>query len=452
MSFHTRVAIAVGGLTAVALGGAFYGVAAAFNGLQRRQLDASLLSIAALEAIEAPHNDFRFSTGLEPAANDIGPLTTYGVISDGDRIIAATTPFDLHPPADGVRRMPLGKAFDFEHETVNMRGVNVAIPGNPGLRLLVATSREDLDGDEAFLFLAMLTAFAVSVAWASLIAYWMSGRLIRDHQAIADVARRVAAGDLSARADVRSRDPEIIQLGVDMNEMVQRLGDLLSTQQKFIAHAAHELRSPLAALSVELQQAHRKERDVDEYKRAIRSALAATRRLTGLAEDLLVLARVTSDASAAKENIGIDTILDAALEIVEPLASSRSVRIARASFGSGCIADHRGDTVRLLRNLLENAIRFSPPGGTVRVDVTCDALMARLSIADHGPGVEAEEREQIFLPFYRGRNGASSEGTGLGLGIAREIARSYGGDIVVDPSTSEGARFIVSLPLAQPAS
>jgi two-component system OmpR family sensor kinase len=451
MSFRTRTALATAVLTAIALGGAFSAVAAAFNGLQLRQLDASLLAIAASETAEAPKLGFHFSSGPGPAGNDVGPLTTYGVIFDETgRVLSATAPFYEQPLDQGILLRPLGTAFDLMHGGVHMRAVLVGVPGHLGKHLLVATSRDDLDGDEAFLFKAMLTAFGVAVAWIGFIAYWMSGRLIRDHQAIATVARRVAGGDLSARTAVGSRDPEVVQLASDIDEMVERLGELVDSQQRFIAHAAHELRSPLAALSGELQQALRKPRSVDDYKGVIQSSLAAARRLTVLAEDLLALARIKTDATSPPEVIEISAMLAAAVGGVEHLANAHGVAVSRPTAVRGWVADRRGDTSRLLRNLLENAIRFSPPGETVRIGVTSAGAMARIVVADSGPGIDVAERNQVFTPFFRGKGAASTEGTGLGLGIAREIANSYGGDVELDATSAVGARFIVSLPLANP--
>ena len=139
-----------------------------------------------------------------------------------------------------------------------------------------------------------------------------------------------------------------------------------------------------------------------------------------------------------------------AVQLVEQLAEQHQVEvhIEPSIPDDACIQDRRGDTVRLVRNLLENAIRFSPPGG--RVIVTGgggDDRSVRLTIADSGPGIDPAERDEIFKPFFRG-NGVSGQGAGLGLGIAREIARSHGGDVTLDPTSSVGARFVVVLPLA----
>lgn len=452
MNFRARTSLTVAVLTGLALGGAFAVVAAAFMRLQRHQLDDSLMAVARAEAAEAPGHDFDFSEGPEPAESDVGPLALYGIMfDDAGHTLSVTPPFDVHPVDRDLLNARVGVPFDFRHPTAHMRAVVVPIPGHPGKRLLLASSRDDLDGDEGFLFRAMLAAFVVAVVWAGLVAYWMSGRLIREHQAIASVVRMVAGGNLSVRTGASAEDPEVRQLASDINEMIENLSALVESQQRFIAHAAHELRSPLAALSGELQQALRRERGAEDYKLTIRSALAATRRLTALAADLLALARSRGDAMQAAELMPLETLLQEAIAAVEAIARPRGVQVARPAAAAGWVQDRQGDTVRLLRNLLENAIRYSPPGGTVQVEVASEGSQTCIRVTDSGPGVDRSEHDRVFTPFYRGKDTAGTEGAGLGLGIAREIARSYGGDVTLDDSFSSGARFVVSLPLVRPA-
>lgn len=448
MNFRSRTALTIAVLTALALGGAFTAVSAAFNGLQRRQLDASLRAIAAQEAAEAPKNHLSFSEGPGPAANDVGPLTKYGVIYDErGRVVSATPPFDVNPPPLARFAANRDRAFDLRFQGNHLRAIVLPIPGHPGKRLLLATSRDDLDGDEAFLFRAMLVAFLVAVAWASAVAFWMSGRLTSTHRALADVVRTLAGGDLNARVSVKPSDPEVAQLGRDINELAVRLGELLASHERFIAYAAHELRSPLAALYGELQQALRRERDSEGYRQAIEVALSASRDLKLLAEDLLTLARSRAETAAPTARVRAEQVIAAARDMVGALAQKRGVRIVVKGEMERELPDRNGDTARLLRNLLENAIRHSPSGDVVSVSVEHDAGKLLLAVADGGAGVEPGERAAIFEPFYRSRGASSSEGSGLGLGIAREIARSHGGDVTLDTSWSRpGARFVIQLP------
>lgn len=439
-------------VTSVALGGAFLAVSAAFNGLQRRQLDGSLWKVAENEAEEAASNGFTFSDRPGPPMNDIGPLTKYGVIYDrSGRVLSATPPFDRAPPLSNLRHRP-GEAFDLSFGKERLRAISVPVPGHADKAVLIATSRADLDGDEAFLLDAMVVAFAVAVAWAAALAAWLSGWLTRDRHAIAEVARSVAAGDLSARVRVRSRDPELDQLGQDINDMVERLAQLLGSQQRFIAYAAHELRSPLAALYGELQQALRRPRDASGYRASIEAALSSTTRLKNLAEDLLTLAHTRGDASTPFERRQIDDVVGEASRYVQDLAEQRGVTLAVDLKTASPVADRNGDTARLLRNLLENAIRHSSKGDVVSVEASISAGGVQVVVADQGTGIADSERDAIFEPFFRSRGASVGAGSGLGLGIAREIARAHGGEVALDDRqpSSRGARFVVSLPLFSP--
>jgi signal transduction histidine kinase len=265
---------------------------------------------------------------------------------------------------------------------------------------------------------------------------------------IAAVARAVAAGDLSARIATTSTDPEMGRLGRDVDEMISRLAVLVETQQVFIANASHELRSPITALLGELSFALRRERDAASYRATIEDALGAARELKVVTEDLLALARIGA-TSIQPDRVCLSDVTRAAVDSTRAAAEEKGVTV-EVSCDGPVVEGHAGDLQRLVRNLLENAIRHSPPRGCVRVEADSDADQARLQVADDGPGVPREVRERIFEPFFRSPASRMDEtGAGLGLAIARSIARAHGGDLQVVDS-ERGARFRVRLPLAGP--
>ncbi len=451
MSLRTRMTAAVTVVTGVTLGGAFATVSYVFNSLQLEQLDTELIGVARREAAEAPAHGFRFGSRPGPGPHEVRPLTTYGVIYDeASAPIALTEPFDREPPALGSLRQRPGEPFDFQFDGKLLRGVVVPVPSGAGRVMLLATLRDDLDGNEAFLDKAMLLTFVVAVAWAAFVASWVVGRLTRDHEAIAAVARRVAGGDLGARVATGSRDDELRQLGRDVNTMIETTAELVRSQERFIAHAAHELRSPLAALQGELQQALRRERDAESYKRAIAASYQAAHRLRQLADDLLTLARVGRDRAGAGELAGAGALARQVARALAPLAAEGGAGIEVEGEGQGAMVRGRPDDLeRLLRNVIENAVRYTPRGGKVRVWVGAGAGAVRFEVSDEGPGVAEADRDKIFEPFYRAASsyGLAPQGAGLGLGIARGIARAHGGDLTL-ASAERGARFVVELPRA----
>lgn len=447
MSFRRRVVLVVTLVTTVTLGGTFAAVSSAFNRQQEQQLDAELLAVARDEAREAPALGFSFTDGPGPAANDVGPLTKHGLIFDEQgQLLAATPPFDqAAPPRSSLPRRPR-ECFDFSWQNRRFRAVLVPIQGHAGRELLLAAPRDDLDGDERFLNRAMLSAFVAALVWVVAVTSWAVGRLTRDHERITRVARQVAQGDLSARIASSSSDAEMVQLGRDIDEMINRLDQLLAARDRLVAHAAHELRSPLTRLYGELQQALRKDRDAAAYREAIERALPPTRQLTLLVDDLLLLARLRGEQAPDLRPLPLAACVDSALALVREEADAR--RVALAFEPADVLVEGRErDLTRLVRNVLENAIAHAPEGSTVTIHLEADERQARLDISDRGPGVADDDRERIFEPFFRSRASRSrpDRGAGLGLGIARDIARSSGGDVVLLRRVS-GTCFRVTLP------
>jgi two-component system heavy metal sensor histidine kinase CusS len=321
---------------------------------------------------------------------------------------------------------------------------------------LLAAPRFDLDADAAFLTRAMLLVWLVAVGWAMLVTTWIVRRLTRGHESIAEVARRVAKGDLSARIPDRASGPEMAQLAHDVNRMIERLSSLLTSQKEFIAHAAHELRSPLTALYGELSHALRRLRDAESYQHSIEEALDSTRRLKLLAEELLTLARLDATVDAARETVEPSRILQGAVRSVARCAEERGVAIVvEGETSARPIRGRAQDLERLFRNLLENAIRHSPPGGSIKVLLVDEPGGPFITVSDEGSGVKDADRDLIFEPFYRGSATRADDesGVGLGLAIARRIARAHGGDIslaapggaLAGSGAAPGAQFIVRL-------
>ncbi len=444
MTFRARTALVVVALTAATLGGAFGLVWLRFVNWQRGQLDRALLRLADEEARQIAAGSLAFTNAPGPSANAVGPLPKFGVIFARDGRPLATTPnLPLEQAPALPRHVPLSTGFDFQQSGKPRRGVLVAVPGT-NLVALVATSRADLVDDARMLGSAMALALGVGCAWAGLVAFGVASRLTREHRIVGDVARRVAGGDLSARVSFRSSDTDLRRHAEALNAMIDRLAGLLAVQERFVTHAAHELRTPLTSLRIELAHAIRTGHDRNDYDAALRGALESARRLTALADDLLALARLkaapTEQSSAVEDGVA-DAIAD-----VAPVAGQRNVRLLAGPLSAQVRGDRSG-VARMFRNVLENAVRFSPDGGEVHLGSQRQGGWFIVDVLDDGPGVDAADVPRIFEPFSRGRQTEGSEGTGLGLAIARGLARSFGGDIAAGPGP--GGRFTIKLPLAE---
>ncbi|HXK16300.1 MAG TPA: HAMP domain-containing sensor histidine kinase [Polyangiaceae bacterium] len=450
MKLRQQLILSLTLVTGVSLTGAFVGVAALFDYSQRKSFDDALLRVAKTESQEATQFNFRFSGRPGPAGSDVGPLHDFGVIyGEHHEVLAATAPFDKALPELSQFAGPPGTPFDFTFENLNLRGVLVPIPSSPGKTVLIASSRENLDNNSRFLHRAMFVGFVVSVAWSTVLVVWMVRRQTVHHENIAAVARRVASGDLAARVTTQASDIEEAQLGRDIDHMIDQLSALVTSQLRFTANAAHELRSPIAAVFGELQQTLRKPRDSDGYRAGIERALRGARRLKQLADDLLTLVRPTGDAVPVKTDI--EQLVESAIAPLESFAQERGVtmNLERGAAASQVVG-HTRDLERMLRNLVENALRHASQGGVIEVRSELREKAVEIHVTDDGPGVATDDRERIFEPFYRAPDARSiaPDGSGLGLAIAREIARAHRGDITLAPpaAVTRGARFVVRLP------
>jgi two-component system OmpR family sensor kinase len=451
MSLRGNFVTASSVVTLVTLSGAFSAVWLAYGAAQERQLDATLLAEAEQDAVDVPYANGA-SSGGRPVLRrgELGPVTKYGAVyNSGGEAVTWTPNLEASRPRMEFVRHTFGAPFDLWWNNEHLRGVLAPIPGDHGQSLLLATPRTDLDGDARDLARRMIAAVLVAVVASAAATSWLARMLTRNHERIAAVARAVAAGDLSARIGTTFGDREMDRLGRDIDEMISRLAILVETQQGFIANASHELRSPITTLLGELSFALRRDRDAASYRESIAEALASARRLKVLSEELLALARIGA-SEPERERVPISAVASAALESSRSAAEARGVAL-EAACDEAAVQGHPGDLQRLLRNLVENAIRHSPSGGCVRIEAHQDAEHAHLRVSDDGPGVPLEVRERIFEPFFRlAADRADGTGAGLGLAIGRSIARAHGGDLWVDDS-AHGARFVVRLPVSGPS-
>jgi len=243
---------------------------------------------------------------------------------------------------------------------------------------------------------------------------------------------------------------EIKSLAADLNHMISKLDELVSAHKVFASYAAHELRSPLAAMRVELQLALRRPRSSVEYEQVLVSSLEEVEGLILLAEDLLTFARVQGSAATTETARTVDIVQEAA-RVVAGIAQMRSVELELPTISESLMVTGRShDLTRAVRNILENAVAYSPDGSHVKLETSRRDDSVLIVITDEGPGIAPEDRVHIFQPFFRGAGNKSHNhvGAGLGLAIARGIIEGQGGSVHVDPSYSRGSRFVIELPAA----
>ena len=304
----------------------------------------------------------------------------------------------------------------------------------------------------------VLVALAVALPAALLVALggglWISRRALRGLDEVVKTAGELSADSLSRRIFVRPGEAQEIEyLTTGLNGMLERLERSVSGMRRFTEDASHELRTPLAILMSEIEVTLRRPRDAAQLTSALESALEEVGRMSRLVDSLLVLARSDSgQLSLQPVEIDAGEVTRRALDPYEAVAAQNGVAIKWACEGPALVHADPLWLGRALANLVDNATKFTPSGGSIEVKVTGTAQKVTIVVRDSGSGVVDEDRERIFERFYRGKTARStSEGFGLGLSLSREIARASGGELSVLNGQGGGAEFRVELPSSAPA-
>lgn len=458
MKLRNRLTLTFTVVTALALFASFVVTYFLVERDELRELDRALLvqgERAAARAMKLPGQP-RLVEAPGEALEPPSLIVRYVALYERSGRLSATTPAFEGAPKTLAE---LGVAPDVRPTTTLELTVNrahlrgVVLPLGDRHILFYAISRAGVDADLHYLVRVFSMLFVAATILTFLVARALGRALSRDVDAIGAVAEAVAAGDLEARVGDRAGGTvETSRLAGRLDEMISRLAELVSAQRAFVSSAAHELRSPLTSLRGELELALRRDRTSAEYKETIERALADAVSLVALADDLLALARVEEHHRARRvERARVSDVLEDARHMARGNADARRVKVVVAEGADDAtVGCPRQDGARALRNLLDNAIAHSPAGAQVALAVRADDGIVKIVVEDQGPGVREEDESVIFSPFYRGEGERAAEGSGAGLGLslAREIARAHGGDVSLDRAYTSGARFVLSLPLS----
>jgi len=314
-----------------------------------------------------------------------------------------------------------------------------------------AAERDDVRNELAGkLALASVTPLIVGIPLLLLL---LSLLLRYGLEPLAELARRIARrqpGSLAPIELARST-AEIVPVVVALNGLFERVQATLERERRFTADAAHELRTPLAALKIHAQNAARAG-SAAERKASIERMLAGLERSIRLAEQMLAYSRAAAGRGAACfERLSLRQVIDDALQDVAPRLKERALKLGLSSEPPLAELPVRGDRDKLaglVRNLLDNAARYAPEGSTLRVELRARGDGAELAVIDAGPGIPRELRERVFESYYR-IPGSPGEGSGLGLAIVREIAAQHGATVgIADGDAGHGTRISVRFPPA----
>jgi two-component system OmpR family sensor kinase len=304
----------------------------------------------------------------------------------------------------------------------------------------------------------LLLILGISIPVALLLSSF--GGLVLANQALSPVdritkaAEEIGAGDLSKRVPTPSKMDEIGRLAATFNQMISRLQAAFERQKQFTSDASHELRTPLAVLRGDIEIALRRERTAEEYQRTLASNLEEIIRLSRLVEDLLMLARADAGRVELRcEELNLNELCHKMTEYISPLAEQREQTLHYDAPPNPVRVNADVQRIKqLLLNLLDNAIKYTEPRGTITLKVTTEENDAVMSVSDTGRGIPAEDLPHVFDRFFR-RSAKTSDrsapGSGLGLSIVKWIVEAHGGKIEVQSQLGTGTTFTVRLPLIE---
>ncbi len=269
-------------------------------------------------------------------------------------------------------------------------------------------------------------AFGLGLVIAPLGGYWLAGRVTRPLATMIRTADRLRPEELSERLPMRGTGDELDHLSHTFNLLLDRIAKFLNQRREFLANAAHELRTPLAALRSTAEVALRSQRTTAEYQDLLGTIVEESDSLETLVNQLLLLAETEADVEtfvASGEPVNMGELISKSCEMFAGVAETRSLQHEYTIVHDAVIKGNRHHLRQVLNNLTDNAIKFTPAGGTIRITLDLDetSKQARIAVRDTGVGIAADEMPKLFDRFYRGdrsrRRDVTTRGTGLGLSI-----------------------------------
>jgi len=296
-------------------------------------------------------------------------------------------------------------------------------------------------------FQTLLLLIPAGVALAAVGGAAVARAALRPVDAMSATARRITAEDLAQRVPRRGSGDELDRLADTLNAMLARLEATFVQMRRFAADAAHELRTPLAALKGSMEVALRAERSPDAYRHVLTSNLEDADRLIRLAEDLLLLSRATAGLEGPRAPVDLESVLLEAFDLGARLGQGAGITVRVKELTPVSVLGEEAALRRAVINLVENAVKYTPSGGAVELSLTRSDGAALITVADTGIGLDPVDAERIFEPFVRLDPARAREtgGSGLGLAIARSIITAHGGTISVQSAPGSGSRFVMVL-------
>jgi len=296
----------------------------------------------------------------------------------------------------------------------------------------------------------LLWSIPVCVLLVALLGRWLAGRSLAPLGRLATAARAIDVTELHQRLPVRGANDELDQVAVAFNDTLSRLEQSVGEMRQFSAALAHELRTPLAALRGEIEMTLLRARSTEEYQRSLGSQLEELDRLGRLVTHLLTLARAEAgEVRLARDPVDLGAMAASLVSQLDAVAEAKGVTLACEAAPGVIVTGDAGWLERLILNLVDNAIKFTPQDGHVIVSVAYSGTGASLTVRDTGIGIPSADLPHVFERFYRADRARSpqTEGVGLGLTLAKWITDKHGATISAASAEGQGSALTVVFPV-----
>jgi len=354
------------------------------------------------------------------------------------------TPEEVRAVTDGQPFHDVGTdagVIRFRNEILN------PAPGEEYLFQVGISLNQMNDTLKAFLQL-LLWLIPSGIAIISLVGWWAAGHALQPVATLASNVQQIGVSDLTKRLPIRGTRDELDRLTVAFNEMLSRLARTIEEMRQFTASISHELRTPLSILRGEAEVALMQAKTEHDYRRLISSQLEEFDRLTRMINQLLTLARAEAgEIPIEHKPVDLRRLAQSLADQMAPVAEARGVTLRTDCDQRGVIVSGDASWLqRVILNLVDNAIKFTPDGGTIIVGVQAGETGGVFEVQDTGSGIPAESVPRIFERFYQADPARSERGAGLGLSLVKWVVDQHGGTIEVTSQPGDGSRFRVVLP------
>ncbi|KAA3633162.1 MAG: HAMP domain-containing protein [Proteobacteria bacterium] len=373
--------------------------------------------------------------GRELHATDMSPWPHIDEVPG----LLATGGFDDEPVIHSVR------TGDDEHAAKIAVGMLA-----PGMTLQVGESTEEHEELMEILQVSFLAAYVLILPVASLIGWMVARKAAKGIRVVSETAARIHRGALEQRVPTGFEDAEIQQLAMTFNAMLDRMSALVAEIRQMTDNIAHDMRSPLARIRAVLEDALDGGQDPDAMERAARDTLRECDRLLNMVNATLDLAELEAGlVNGDGESVDLAEMVRDACELFEAVAEQKSIILSFSGAGDCRVRGNPQYLQRLIANLIDNALKYTPAGGDVRLTCKRDGARVLVEVSDTGIGICPEQQAKVFDRFFRGDDSRQLEGCGMGLSFARAIAQAHKGEISLRSREGVGSRFIAVFPAFQ---